>query len=316
MTQKWTHSDILDLQDDNDTEQAAAYWFATMLDKPVATEKQQEFERWYKHAEHAAAYKAFSQLWNDSEVALKQHEVVKPLPWYRRTTLQITSAAASVCIIALLWAMQQPIADYYTAPGEIRTVSLPDGTVATLSSDTRLALQYSNNERQLTLLSGEAWFQVSPDKQRPFKVTAKGGKSTALGTAFSVALQSAGAEVIVTEHSVEVTAGGQSEILTAGQAVRYHNNQLLTPDDIDTDVRLAWRNHQLVFLARPLGEVIEELNRWQPAKLILLGDELAQRQVTLILDIRQKDMLLQNLIQGLSLKSFSIGNQLTILYGS
>ncbi len=323
MTRLSTPTNLPEKPDDNNTEQEAAYWFAVMLDQSVPAELRQEFERWHKVPVHAAAYQRLTSLWHDSALALQAAPLrnikQQPVPaatshrWYQQRRWHITAAAASVLFAVVLW-IQPPSADYYTVAGQVQTVTLPDGSVAVLSPDTRLKLQFTGSERRLELLRGEAWFQVAPDRQRPFTVEAENGKSTALGTAFSVSQQQSGAEVIVTEHSVAVAVAAQQEVLQAGQGVRYHNKQLSAPFDVDTDVRLAWLNHQLVFLAQPLGSVIEELNRWHAGRLILLDDELAEQPVTLILDTRQGDAMLQNLIQGLSLNSFSVGSRVTFLY--
>src|SRR5690606_12600450 len=75
---------------------------------------------------------------------------------------------------------------YRTAVGERLAVTLDDGSVLTLNTDSRALVQYGDGIRGVTLEKGQALFEVAKNPELPFVVTAAGRKVTALGTAFDV----------------------------------------------------------------------------------------------------------------------------------
>ena len=90
-----------------------------------------------------------------------------------------------------------------TQVGEKRSMTLSDGSVLTLNTDTRIEMNFSESERNLTLLQGEAHFEVAKDKQRPFIVNVDGVQVRAIGTAFNIQKSLGHMEVIVTEGVIE-----------------------------------------------------------------------------------------------------------------
>src|SRR5690606_39177778 len=96
------------------------------------------------------------------------------------------------------------------APGASSIVSLPDrsvladGSVVELRPGAQIAVDFTDQVRRLTLISGEAHFQVSKDPTRPSVVAAAGIEVRAVGTAFFVELAAATVEVVVTEGSVAI----------------------------------------------------------------------------------------------------------------
>ena len=80
-------------------------------------------------------------------------------------------------------------ADHYASVGETRFVTLEDGSHVHLDSRSAIAVRYDGSQRRIALLQGEAWFEVAPNKDRPFVVEAAGGSVTARGTAFDLALE-------------------------------------------------------------------------------------------------------------------------------
>lgn len=81
---------------------------------------------------------------------------------------------------------------------------LEDGSVIEMSSDAIIELAFSEAERRVHLIRGEAFFTVAHDASRPFVVEVTGVTVQALGTVFSVGLDNFDVAVEVTEGSVEV----------------------------------------------------------------------------------------------------------------
>ena len=95
---------------------------------------------------------------------------------------------------------------YETRIGEQNTITLVDGSVIQLNTDSQIQVNYLGNQRNIVLTAGEAHFDVAKDPQRPFVVSAGEGMVRAVGTAFSVRLDQQAVKVIVTEGKVALAS--------------------------------------------------------------------------------------------------------------
>ncbi len=119
----------------------------------------------------------------------------------------------AACVALLVWIGDLAIvlrADHRTGVGQRRTAILADSSRVELDGNSAIAVRFEPGRRRVTLLAGEAWFEVAPDTARPFVVEAAGRIVTALGTAFDVALDGNGARVAVGEHAVAVAAAARA----------------------------------------------------------------------------------------------------------
>ena len=105
---------------------------------------------------------------------------------------------------------------YSTDVGEQRSLALADGSTVELNSRSRIKVQYTEHERHIDLLEGQALFHVAKNKWRPFIVTAADTRVRAVGTAFDVYKTSSGAVVTVVEGRVAVRTGERSEGASSG----------------------------------------------------------------------------------------------------
>src|SRR5690606_5459811 len=93
---------------------------------------------------------------------------------------------------------------YVTSPDERARVTLADGSMVTLDSDTRMLARIGSGRRDITLLAGRALFDVAKDPHRPFVVEAGGRTITALGTMFDVDVSPTELRVTLAEGVVAV----------------------------------------------------------------------------------------------------------------
>ncbi|TNE62566.1 MAG: DUF4880 domain-containing protein, partial [Alphaproteobacteria bacterium] len=123
-----------------------------------------------------------------------------------RTAAWMTGMAASVAAVFLagyLMFASAPGADlpapisFATGHGDGRVVNLADGSIVELGPDSKLSVDYSSDERRLSLETGQAVFTVAKNPRRPFVVEAAGGSVTAIGTVFNVRRHAADVEVRV-----------------------------------------------------------------------------------------------------------------------
>ena len=75
-----------------------------------------------------------------------------------------------------------------TAPGQLRTITLSDGSRIHLNGDTRLSLAQQGGGRHARLIRGEALFDIRHDPERPFVLALDHGSLTDLGTTFNVSI--------------------------------------------------------------------------------------------------------------------------------
>ena len=295
---------------------AATRWFVALHADPADTRERAAFEAW-RDADpaHAEAYARLQRLWGASGhlPSLAAAEAGSD----RRSVLRGAGALALGGVAVLgagrLMLGPHPFADHRTGTGERRTVALGDGSIAELSTGTALSIAFDAGERRVRLLDGEAWFRVSRDPAgRPFVVEAAGGTTTALGTAFAVAAEGDGARVTVTEHAVRIAAAGRSASVDAGQSCHYGTAGPSRPDMADA-AALAWRQGRLVFVSRPLGEVVRALDRWHPGQTVITDDRLAAQPVTLMIDTGQADQALLRLGASLPMRILQVTPLLTIV---
>lgn len=215
----------------------------------------------------------------------------------RRWGLRLAGAVASVLLVAALslggwrwYASPMGQAEFRTALGDVQEVLLPDGSTATLSSDTQLRATLLRRARDIELQQGEAYFQVVSDSRRPFTVRIGDTRVTAVGTRFSVRGElgaDAVVRVVVTEGTVRLDTGGPSQpaarsaLLTAGAVAIVHGGTVRVDSRSPEQAEqvLGWRSGELVFDATPLAEAAAEFNRYNTRRIVIEDPALAQMRV-------------------------------------
>lgn len=268
----------------------AAEWFAKAIDHQLGPADRQALQSWLaQDPRHADAYASIERLWRGSGQLpeLSEREGGSRKVTRRDIGKGIFILAATA--VAWRYLSDNPLADYRTGVGERRMINAPDGSRIELAPETRLSLFYGDDVRKVVLYQGEAYCQVAPDL-RAFTVAAGRGETTALGTAFSVRYRDGVASVIVTEHAVQVAAGTSKAFVRSGFGVHY--DEAVGPvESADTEEAMSWREGRLVFNGRPLGEVVAALNLWRRGRIVVIGQALARRPVTLLIDTDRVDTI-------------------------
>jgi transmembrane sensor len=159
---------------------------------------------------------------------------------------------------------------YRTAVGERSTVVLPDGSVATLNTDSVLKVAYNGRERGVRLLKGQALFEVAHNKKVPFQVYAGDRRVTAVGTVFDVRLQGERVKVALVEGVVRVASVAkpapqvprEQVTMTAGEMLDAPPAAAMTVKLADTRRATSWREGVAVFDDVPLADAVAEMNRY------------------------------------------------------
>lgn len=192
----------------------------------------------------------------------------------------------------LVHRFQDPLAGaatYTTAVGEIRDVTLADGSVVTLDTASTLRAKVDGKVRRLSLDKGAAYFAVAHDKVHPFQVALADRQVTVTGTHFATSLRDGRARVELLEGSVEVSqprASTEPVRLVPGDQVSYQTGGAVRREArIDPATAVAWRQHRLVFQDAALSDVLAELGRYTNAKIRLADPTLGRQRVTAMLPL-------------------------------
>lgn len=194
-------------------------------------------------------------------------------PRWRRTAGAALAATLLVALGLGTWAAR-PVT--VSAPdGAQYTLTLPDGSVVELNAGSTLTYRGGLRSRlgvpmgtRAIALSGEAFFSVAHDPQRPFEVRTSTARVTVLGTRFLVRArpdEADGTRVAVESGRVRVAssdASGGAIELTAGQGTRVAERTAPTPAAAVGVERLTlWRRGGLAFVDQPLAAIVRELER-------------------------------------------------------
>ncbi|KAF0803481.1 anti-FecI sigma factor FecR [Alcanivorax xiamenensis] len=311
---------------DNNTDsgmiaETARHWVIRTASGSMDQSEQERLHRWLAaDLRHRRAFEREQQFWEDLaalEADMRPAPKVTALPVRRRRFLSL-AAAASVALVMMVLALR-PQGDFHTAPGEIRTVALEDGSRMILDTDSAVDVHYDAGRRRIELRHGRAWFEVVPNKQRPFQVWSQGGMAQAVGTAYQVEDRGRSALVTVTHGAVLVRSpeqgSGHGVTVHAGQAVAYDQGQAPSASsNADVTAALLWTRGRLELDDLPLDEVVAVIQRYHPGKVLLLDADAGRRRVSAMLSVAELDKGLDALAESQGLTLRRLTPYLTLLY--
>lgn len=196
-----------------------------------------------------------------------------------RPALRRGAAGVGLATLALVLGLQfigprPDTVDYATARGQRESVMLADGSKLTLNTATQLRTEVTPQSRQVWLQSGEAFFDIAHDAQRPFVIHAGKQRVTVLGTKFSLQRDGDKLRVTVLEGRVQVQdelGGSRPTVLArADTAVAEAHNLLVTkvsPQQLSA--RLGWLQGKLVLSDVTLAEAARQFNRYGDKQLVI-----------------------------------------------
>ncbi len=167
-----------------------------------------------------------------------------------------------------------------TARGETYQVILPDQTKVWLNaaSSLRYPSAFSGNDRRVEL-SGEAYFEVSHNKSKPFRVRSNSQQVEVLGTHFNINSYTDEPDIKTTllEGSVAISSlqGGttkQSLILKPGEQASLTKSGKISAVPANVDDVIAWTNGKFIFDRESIEDIMRKLSRWYDVEVIYEGD--------------------------------------------
>ena len=154
-------------------------------------------------------------------------------------------------------------------------IVLPDGTRVWLNAATELKypVAFHAKERRV-YLKGEAYFEVAPDKNRPFYVETEEVKVRVLGTVFDVNTHyTRGVRTVLVEGAVALEWGDQKEIrMKPGELADFDRTTTeVTLKEVDVTSYISWKEGYFVFEDEPLEEIMHTLSLWYDKEFLFVG---------------------------------------------
>jgi ferric-dicitrate binding protein FerR (iron transport regulator) len=197
-------------------------------------------------------------------------------------------------------------------------IVLSDGSNVWLNaaSSIRFPATFTGKDRQVEI-TGEAYFEITKNQHRPFKVTiAPGAAIEVLGTHFNVNAYAdePGIKTTLLEGKVKVmsTVNGEWSMLKPGQQAAIHHSQLTIHDNVDVEEVMAWKNGLFYFDNADIQTIMRQLARWYQVEITWQGKIPSRRFAG---QVSRSAGLLQVLkILELSKVHFTIeGNKVTVM---
>jgi len=204
----------------------------------------------------------------------------------------------------------------YSTADNIQNIELPDGTEVTLNNNTTFSYSKAyGKETRSVKLSGEAFFDVTPDKENPFVITTPYSLVKVLGTSFNVNSNESNSEVIVSTGIVEFlsTTSELGVILKAGDRaiLDIESDQFETSNNEDMN-HLAWKTRVLIFEANTLNSVVSAINRTYNSNISISEGIATECEVSVSFENQPLDEVLEILKSTLDLEYTTLPDEIII----
>lgn len=344
-SQKLNSSDVITSE--------AASWLAQIDSGALSEPDKLALAEWMSRSpRHRAELRRVEHMWGGVDVLIDQ-SLLTSRPSI--SLLNVVSAWAqlrpikvgAVCLFlvcttffALAWLSVEPDAEpvtvesatersfTYQAPrGQTRVLPLADGSVMYLNSNGIAEVRYTENERQIRLLNGEAMFDVTKDPRRPFRVYAGGGRVEAIGTLFIIKLVDNDLELTVSEgqvrldntsfnaatrpHSESVKTNLQEVLVNDGERVLSKNmHAIVKVDDHDIARYTAWVQGMQIFQGDTLKYIVEEVSRHSAKQIVIADPVLGKLRMGGVFELGAVDKLLSTLVESLDVRVTQVDENL------
>jgi len=294
--------------------QRASEWMVRLWADDASDKDRQACERWRaEHPDHELAWRrlqSFDDKLSSAPREVARHVLREPAPaafLARRRALQLlglaVTAGGATYLVGGSDRWQLAMAGHSTGTGEIRTITLADGSRVVLSSASAIDVRFNQQERLIVLRAGEILVTSAPDPAplyRPLCVQDRHGIVQALGTRFTVRQEADSSHVAVFEGAVDVRpvhAPGIAVRIDAGQGASFSASAVQTPALV-LESAAAWVRGLLVADGMRLDALIAELARYRPG-LLRCDPAVGHLKVSGVFSVRDTDRALHNLTRVL-----------------
>ena len=249
----------------------------------------------WEHSQLLAAGKPVNEdaAWSRFRQRIHQGRPVRRFGWLRIAALFILIAglAAAIYFTSSTNSVQQLTVQANHTP---LTDTLPDGSVITLNANAILSYpeKFKGHERMVAL-KGEAFFNITPNQQKPFIITASDVTIKVVGTSFNVKNMLDSVEVIVSTGRVQVTKGEKMIELAAGEKTVIRNNdQQWVKEKEQETLYNYYHTREFVCDDTPLWKLVQVLNEAYKVNIVFGRSELRNLPLTTTFSNESLDQVL------------------------
>ena len=258
----------------------AAAWL-TRLQRPGRTPAlEAAFQAWLSEPAHERAFARATDAWEIIPGAARLGEAGAPARRRWSAAARAGGALAAACVAVTVavgaWMGRDPV--YATNVGEQQVFTLSDGSRVALNTGSHLVVDFTDGERRVRLMRGEAMFEVTKNPDRPFVVVAGEERVRVLGTTFTVRKDGQKVAVTLVEGRVEVSRQAPRQptaqpvaVLAPGQRLTVRADAGAAIDTPRVEAVTAWRRGEVMFDETSLIDAAAELNRYGGAP-VEIGD--------------------------------------------
>lgn len=295
--------------------EAAAEWFVQLSAENATTAQLEAWLQWREaDPEHERAWQrtqALMQKFGGLEADSSMAVLDRPRSPARRKAIKhlvlmlTVGGAAVVATRQQVW--ETATADYRTAVGEQRSLTLDDGTALVLDTATALDVRFDAEQRLLVLHAGTVMIETGhrpQDAARPFRVRTAQGMMTALGTRFSVRSDDGKSQLNVFDGAVEIRINNsrvRSVTLRAGEGAHFGAEHIELPYRTEAAAE-AWANGVLFADAMRLEDFAAELSRYRHGRLAC-DAAVADLRITGSFPLRDTEAVLQAVTESLPVRT-------------
>jgi transmembrane sensor len=295
---------------DADILEAAAIWYVDLKSAAADDPLHDAHKQWLEaDSRHVLAWRRIQKLQKRFQ-GLPRDIRPETLEKARRSRREMVKALMLVMTVGgagTAWQQKSRLislaADYRTAVGQRRDITLADGSQLHLNTDSALDVRFNTEKRELFLHRGEVMVTTASDNhQRPFIVKSAHGQVQALGTRFSVSSDQRRTRVKVFEHAVSLSAADANDSLSlqAGRQADFTEQQYSAATAIPANAD-AWVQGLLIVSDWRLADFVDELKRYHKGALSC-DEKVADYRISGAFHLNDTRAVLENLSSTLPVK--------------
>jgi len=299
-----------------------------LLDEATSAERDIVNEWVNEDADHLKYFNHFKFIWDTSKQLAAKSQVDENAAWerFQQRVQQPQQKAiihsignrfpllrvAAILLIAItsaftawyFWDAAQPAKQLaITTTGNILKDTLSDGSVVTLNKNSEISYpeKFKGNKRPITL-KGEAFFDVAPDKSKPFVITVNDITVTVVGTSFNIKSKNGKTEVIVETGVVKVTRKNKTiELRPKEKTVVTDADTTLQPEKVEGKLYNYYRTKSFWCDDTPLWQLVEALNEAYDTHIVIGREELRNVPISAAFEEEELSTVLRIIAKTLEL---------------
>jgi ferric-dicitrate binding protein FerR (iron transport regulator) len=298
----------------------------------ATTLEQEQVKEWIAADDaNLAYYNQFKKIWDNSrELALNTtvdenkawqrfQQRIHPAP-VRRISFGWMKIAAAIIIVAGIglsayWILREPAKEMTVLAHQVvKNDTLPDGSIVTINKGSSISyLSKFRGKTRPVVLKGEAFFNVTPDREKPFIISVNDVQVTVVGTSFNIKDINGSTEVVVETGIVKVTTGGRTVELNAGERIRVEaKNTVLAKEEVSDQLYKYYRTKEFVCDETPLWKLVDVINEAYNSNITIGNPALRDMTLTTTFNNESLDQVLNVISMTFSIKVIKEGDAIIL----